>query len=179
MKPSNGQTLAKPDTSSESAEAIRQFLVEAGTVYRQEISRALIGIWQREVGHISEPALRQAMSKTLQSCRFFPTPADVLGHVPLIDKFPDMAKYLGDETYSGPRQIAYPKPAPMTAEELKEHNAETIGFRVQIGPSRRPKISKEELQESERKLSEHETDAGILARLEEQKKILKERGLLS
>lgn len=180
MKPSNGQTLSAPDSSRDlSNEAISQFLVEAGTVYRQQITPALVGIWKRELGHIAAPVLQKAMSKTLQTFLYgFPTPAAVMDNVPLIDRFPGMAKYFEDESYAGPRQIAYPKPPPMTAEELKEHNAEMIRFRVQIGPARRPKTSKEELQESEQKLGEREDDAALLRRIEQQKEALRAKGLL-
>lgn len=170
---SQGRTLRRPATPC--SEAVREFLVEAGEVYGKQITAALVSIWQREFGHVAEPALRKAMRETFQSCRFFPAIADVMGKIPLTDRYPDLA---GEMILLGPRLLKYPKPEPMTPEELKEHNAENIKLRMQIGPARKPRTSKEELQEAERALAEHETSATLIEKIDRQKETLKARGIL-
>ena len=51
--------------------------MEAGEIYSHVITTALVGIWQRVLGHFSVDVLRRAFRSVLQNCRFFPTPADV------------------------------------------------------------------------------------------------------
>jgi hypothetical protein len=85
---------------------------------------------------------------------------------------------LHGESFSGPRFLEYSKPAPMTEKELEEHNAEMIRFRRIIGPARKPRTSKEQLRVAERALCERETNPAMLQKIDQQKRILREKGFL-
>ncbi|MGC1905419.1 MAG: hypothetical protein WA715_16480 [Candidatus Acidiferrum sp.] len=71
-----------PDTPS-SSDAIRQFLVKAGEIYRQSITSALVSIWIEELGSYPAEQLAGLFRHTLRTWkpeygRTFPVPADVL-----------------------------------------------------------------------------------------------------
>ena len=78
---SRDTTSKQPD--SRSTEAIRQFLVKAGEVYRQPITVALISIWIEELDGYPVEKLAGMFRHVLRTWkpeygRTFPTPADVL-----------------------------------------------------------------------------------------------------
>jgi hypothetical protein len=78
---SQPQTSKQPGLSSE--EAIRQFLVKAGEVYRQPITPALVSIWVDELSGYSADKLSHLLRHVLRTFkadygRTFPTIADVL-----------------------------------------------------------------------------------------------------
>jgi hypothetical protein len=68
-------TSKQPDTSSE---AIRQFLVKAGEVYGRQITAPLVSIWTEELQGYPVATLAPIFRNVLRTCKFFPTPADVL-----------------------------------------------------------------------------------------------------
>lgn len=66
----------QPDTAS--SEAIRQFLVKAGEVYSKQITAPLVAIWLEHLGPYSVEQLEPLFRLVFATCKFFPTPADVL-----------------------------------------------------------------------------------------------------
>lgn len=79
-------TISQPQTSKQpglSSEAIRQFLVKAGEVYRQTITPALVSIWIDELSGYPPEKLAGMFRHVLRTFkadygRTFPTIADVL-----------------------------------------------------------------------------------------------------
>ncbi|PYT49503.1 MAG: hypothetical protein DMG44_10585 [Acidobacteria bacterium] len=61
-----------------SSEAIRQFLVKAGEVYGRQITAPLVSIWTEELSGYPAATLAPIFRNVLRTCKFFPTPADVL-----------------------------------------------------------------------------------------------------
>jgi len=72
---SQTQTSKQPVSSSE---AIRQFLVKAGEVYGKQITAPLVSIWIEELSSYPVSSLVPIFRNALRTCKFFPTPADVL-----------------------------------------------------------------------------------------------------
>lgn len=72
---SQTQTSKQPDSSSE---AIRQFLVKAGEVYSKQITAPLVAIWLEQLGDYRVEQLEPLFHLLFATCKFFPTPADVL-----------------------------------------------------------------------------------------------------
>lgn len=69
------QTSEQPDSSSS---AIRQFLVKAGEVYSKQIAAPLVAIWIEHLGAYRVEQLEPMFRIVFATCKFFPTPADVL-----------------------------------------------------------------------------------------------------
>lgn len=69
-------TSEQPALSSSAA--IRQFLVKAGEVYSRQITEPLVGIWLEQLGTYSVEKLEPLFRLVFATCKFFPTPADVL-----------------------------------------------------------------------------------------------------
>lgn len=75
-----------------SSDAIRQFLVKAGEVYSKQITAPLVAIWIEQLGGYRVEQLEPLFRLVFATCKFFPTPADVLeplkkaqdAHVPLL-----------------------------------------------------------------------------------------------
>lgn len=72
---SQTQTSKQPDSSSK---AIREFLVKAGEVYSKQITAPLVAIWLDQLGSYSSEQLEPLFRMLFGTCKFFPTPADVL-----------------------------------------------------------------------------------------------------
>lgn len=70
-------TSKQPDSLSSSA-AIRQFLVKAGEVYSKQITEPLVAIWLEHLGPYRVEQLEPLFRLVFATCKFFPTPADVL-----------------------------------------------------------------------------------------------------
>lgn len=68
-------TSEQPDSSSK---AIREFLVKAGEVYFKQITAPLVAIWLEHLGPYSVEQLAPLFRLVFATCKFFPTPADVL-----------------------------------------------------------------------------------------------------
>lgn len=71
-------TSEQPDSSSK---AIREFLVKAGEVYSKQITTPLVAIWLEQLGPYSVEQLEPMFRLLFATCKFFPTPADVLEHL--------------------------------------------------------------------------------------------------
>jgi len=69
---------SEPRATQSSKEAIRQFLVKAGEVYRQTLTAPLVSIWTEELSGYPASTLEPLFRNVLRTCKFFPTPADVL-----------------------------------------------------------------------------------------------------
>jgi hypothetical protein len=75
-------THSQPQTSEQpviqSSEAVRQFLVKAGELYGRQITAPLVAIWIDAVGSYPVETLAPLFRKVFATCKFFPTPAEVL-----------------------------------------------------------------------------------------------------
>ena len=74
-------TISQPQTSKQpglSSEAIRQFLVKAGEVYGKQITAPLVSIWIEALETYPVETLGPLFRKVFGTCKFFPTPAEVL-----------------------------------------------------------------------------------------------------
>lgn len=69
------QTSKQPDSSSK---AIREFLAKAGEVYSKQITAPLVAIWIEQLGSYRVEQLEPLFRQVFATCKFFPTPADVL-----------------------------------------------------------------------------------------------------
>ena len=52
-----GLRISEPPDTPSTSDAIRQFLVKAGEIYRQSITSALVSIWIEELGQLSRRAV--------------------------------------------------------------------------------------------------------------------------
>jgi len=75
-------TRSQPPTSEQpviqSSDAIRQFLVKAGEVYGKQITAPLVSIWIEALEPYPVETLAPLFRKVFATCKFFPTPAEVL-----------------------------------------------------------------------------------------------------
>ena len=81
MEKNSLATISQPRTSKQpdsSSDAIRQFLVKAGEVYNRQITAPLVAIWTEELQGYPAATLAPIFQNVLRTCKFFPTPADVL-----------------------------------------------------------------------------------------------------
>lgn len=69
------QTSGQRDSSSR---AIREFLAKAGEVYSKLLTPALVAIFLEQLGQYSAEVLAPLFRLVFATCKFFPTPADVL-----------------------------------------------------------------------------------------------------
>ena len=61
-----------------SSKAIREFLAKAGEVYSKQITAPLVAIWIEQLGDYRVEQLEPLFRQVFATCKFFPTPADVL-----------------------------------------------------------------------------------------------------
>lgn len=78
----NLQVMRSPKQTSEqldsSSRVIREFLAKAGEVYSKQITAPLVSIWLEQLGGYPVEKLEPLFRLLFATCKFFPTPADVL-----------------------------------------------------------------------------------------------------